>query len=118
MRMRANPLKSYVGLRVPARHRVFAAATLSSRLGRGRPTDKYIHGSRVTPVTLRIVKVGQDGRRNLVTDEKIICEKLIDLAELFEELCFEEQAELLSLILKDVGATRRIQQQAERLAVA
>ena len=47
-----------------------------------------------------------DYRRNLVTDEKIICEKLTDFTGLFGELAFTEQAELLSLILKEILVSR------------
>ena len=47
-----------------------------------------------------------DYRRNLVTDEKIICEKLTDFIGLFEELEFEEQSELLGLILKEIEVSR------------
>ena len=47
-----------------------------------------------------------DYRRNLVTDGKIICAKLTDFTALFDELTFEEQAELLNLILKDVAVSR------------
>lgn len=47
-----------------------------------------------------------DYRRNLVTDEKIICEKLNDFTALFGEMTFEERAELMSLILKEIRVSR------------
>jgi len=47
-----------------------------------------------------------DYRRNLVTDEKIICEKLNDFTALFDEMTFEERAELMSLILKEIRVSR------------
>lgn len=47
-----------------------------------------------------------DYRRNLVTDEAIICEKLADFTSLFGELTFEEQSELISLILKEIRVSR------------
>lgn len=47
-----------------------------------------------------------DYRRNLVTDEEIICQKLTDFAGLFEELTFEEQAELIGLLVKEIRVSR------------
>ena len=37
-----------------------------------------------------------DYRRNLLTDETVICEKLTDFTSLFDELDFEEQSELMN----------------------
>lgn len=47
-----------------------------------------------------------DYRRNLVTDENVICEKLTDFTSLFGELTFEERTELLGLIVKEISVTR------------
>lgn len=47
-----------------------------------------------------------DHRRNLVTDEGIICEKLTEFSALFEELTFEEQSELMGLLVKDIQVSR------------
>jgi hypothetical protein len=52
------------------------------------------------------LKLEIDYRRNLVTDEEIICGKLSELASVFEELTFEEQAELMGLLIKEVRVSR------------
>ncbi len=52
------------------------------------------------------LKMEIDYRRNLVTDEEIICGKLLEFTSLFEELTFEEQAELIGLLFKDIRVTR------------
>ena len=52
------------------------------------------------------LKMEIDYRRNLVTDETIICQKLVDFSSLFEELTFEEQAELISLLVQDIQVSR------------
>ena len=41
-----------------------------------------------------------------MTDEEIICGKLLEFTSLFEELTFEEQAELIGLLFKDIRVTR------------
>lgn len=52
------------------------------------------------------IKMEIDYRRNLVTDEEIICQKLTDFAGLFDELTFEEQAELIGLLVKEIRVSR------------
>jgi len=47
-----------------------------------------------------------DYRRSLVVDETILCKNLTEFAALFEKLTFEERAELVSLLFKEIRVSR------------
>lgn len=47
-----------------------------------------------------------DYRSSLVVDETILCKNLTDFAALFEKLTFEERAELVSLLFKEIRVSR------------